>query len=66
MRCACRLTTYEAAEKVYISVGLYGEEFVEVTGGDLQPGDDISTTYEAADKKSSAQKNNRMGPPPRF
>ncbi len=56
----------QSAEKVYINVGLYGEEFVEVTGGDLQPGDDISTTYEAAEKKSSAQKNNRMGPPPRF
>lgn len=38
----------QSAEKVYISVGLYGEEFVEVTGGELQPGDDISTTYEAA------------------
>jgi len=39
------------AEKVYITVGLYGEEFVEVTGGNLNPGDDVSTTYEAAQKK---------------
>ncbi|MBR2774249.1 MAG: efflux RND transporter periplasmic adaptor subunit [Selenomonadaceae bacterium] len=38
----------DIAEKVYITVGLYGEEFVEVTGGGLNPGDDISTTYEAA------------------
>lgn len=54
----------QSAEKVYISVGLYGEELVEVTGGNLQPGDDISTTYEAAEKTSSAQNNRRrMGPP---
>ena len=54
----------QSAEKVYISVGLYGEELVEVTGGDLQPGDDISTTYEAAAKKSSTQSTRRGGPPP--
>ena len=41
----------DVAEKVYITVGLYGEEFVEVTGGNLNPGDDVSTTYEAAQKK---------------
>lgn len=40
----------DVAEKVYITVGLYGEEFVEVTGGGLNPGDDVSTTYEAAQK----------------
>ena len=55
----------DVAEKVYITVGLYGEESVEVTGGDLKPGDDISTTYEAAEKKSSAQGGRmRMGGPP--
>ena len=57
----------EVAEKVYVTVGLYGEESVEVTGGDLKPGDDISTTYEAAEKKSTSQGGGRMrmgGPPP--
>ncbi len=55
----------DVAEKVYITVGLYGEEFVEVTGGNLNAGDDVSTTYEAAEKKSSTQQNmRRMGPPP--
>ncbi len=44
----------DIAEKVYITVGLYGEEFVEVTGGNLNPGDDVSTTYEVA-KKTSTQ-----------
>jgi len=56
----------DVAEKVYITVGLYGEESVEVTGGDLQPGDDVSTTYEAAAKKTTTQ-GGRMrmsGPPP--
>ena len=55
----------DVAEKIYITVGLYGEEFVEVTGGNLNPGDDVSTTYEADAKKSSSQINlRRMGPPP--
>lgn len=55
----------DIAEKVYITVGLYGEEFVEVTGGNLNPGDDISTTYEAA-KVTTTQGgigSRRMGPP---
>lgn len=60
------------AEKVYITLGLYGEEFVEVTGGGLNEGDEISVTYEATEKKSSNQTNrggNPMrrgpgGPPP--
>ncbi|MBQ4403964.1 MAG: efflux RND transporter periplasmic adaptor subunit [Selenomonadaceae bacterium] len=43
----------DVVEKVYITVGLYGEEFVEVTGGNLNPGDDVSTTYEAAEKKTT-------------
>lgn len=55
----------DVAEKVYITVGLYGEESVEVTGGDLKPGDDVSTTYEAAEKKSTSQGGRmRMGGPP--
>ena len=45
----------DVAEKVYITVGLYGEEFVEVTGGNLNPGDEVSTTYEASEKKTSTQ-----------
>lgn len=54
----------DVAEKVYITVGLYGEEFVEVTSSTLNPGDDVSTTYEAGEKKSSSQSNRmRMGPP---
>lgn len=55
----------QVAEKVYITVGLYGTEFVEVTAGNLQVDDDISVTYKAAEKKSSTQKSSpRMGPPP--
>ncbi len=57
----------DVAEKVYITVGLYGEESVEVTGGDLKPGDDVSTTYEASAKKTTTQGGmggRRMPPPP--
>lgn len=62
----------DVAEKVYIKVGLYGEESVEVTDGDLQVGDNVSTTYEASAKKPSAQGGmgggmgggRHMGPPP--
>lgn len=58
----------EVAEKVHITVGLYGEDLVEVTGGDLKAGDDVSTTYEASAKTSAKnQRGARMGgPPPRF
>ena len=49
----------QSAEKVYITVGLYGEEFVEVASGDLQAGDDVSVTYQAAAKKTSTQSGNR-------
>lgn len=63
-----RITTdakgQQIAEKVYITVGLYGEEFVEVAQGNLNIDDDISVTYQAAEKKSSSQNNRRMGPPP--
>ncbi len=58
----------QTAEKVYIKVGLYGEESVEVTSGDLEAGDDVSTTYEADAKKTSNQSGmgggRRMGGPP--
>ena len=53
----------QVAEKVYITVGLYGEDFVEVASGDLKLDDDVSVTYQAAEKKSS-NNNSRMGPPP--
>ena len=60
----------DIAEKVYITVGLYGEEFVEVTGGNLNPGDEVSTTYEAAQKTSTQGGGmgggRRMGGPPPF
>lgn len=55
----------QIAEKVYVKIGLYGEDAVEVTGGDLKPGDDVSTTYEADAKKITTQGGgHRMGGPP--
>lgn len=58
----------DVADKVYVTVGLYGEDTVEVTGGDLKPGDDVSTTYQADAKKTTTQGGmgggHRMGPPP--
>ena len=56
----------QVAEKVYITVGLYGEEFVEVTQGNLKVDDDISVTYKAAEKKTYSGSGMRMGPPPRM
>ena len=64
----------DVAEKVYVTVGLYGEDLVEVTSGDLNSGDDVSTTYEAAEKIPSVQRGGfggmgggrRMGGPPPF
>ena len=55
----------DVAEKVYVTVGLYGDEFVEVSGGDLKVDDDVSVTY-VAQKKTSTQSNStrRAGPPP--
>ena len=50
----------QAAEKVYITIGLYGEDYVEVAKGDLKAGDEISTTYEA--KKTSGQSQRGGGP----
>lgn len=60
----------DVAEKVYITIGLYGEESVEITSGNLNPGDDISTTYEASKNKQTMQGGGgfgggrRMGGPP--
>ena len=56
---------HDVAEKVYVTIGLYGEEFVEVTANNLDVGDDISVTYQAAEKKTSNQNSGgrRMGGP---
>ncbi|MBO4401472.1 MAG: efflux RND transporter periplasmic adaptor subunit [Selenomonadaceae bacterium] len=51
----------QSAEKVYITIGIYGDEFVEVASGDLREGDDISVTYQAAAKTTSAQTGKNMG-----
>ena len=58
----------QSAEKVYLTLGLYGEEFVEVSTDQLKAGDDISVTYQAAEKKSSSNDSRRggMGGPPPF
>ena len=60
-----RVTTDEkgtqTAEKVYITIGLYGEDYVEVKKGNLNAGDEISTTYEAQ-LKSPTQGGARRGP----
>ena len=47
-------------EKIYITIGLYGEDYVEVVKGNLKVGDEISTTYEA--KKTSSNNSQRGGP----
>ena len=56
----------QTAENVYITIGLYGEDYVEVVKGDLKAGDDISTTYEAATKTSTSSggRGGPMGRPP--
>jgi len=56
----------QVAENVYITIGLYGEDYVEVVNGDLKPGDDVSVTYRAA-KTSTGSSGSRRGPmPPHF
>lgn len=58
---------HDSAEKVYITIGLYGEEFVEVAGGALNDGDDVSVTYQAAARASGNQGGGNRGgmrPPP--
>ena len=59
----------QSAEKVYITIGLYGEDYVEVVNGNLNPGDDISVTYKATKTASTGEGTRRSsigGPPPRF
>ncbi len=61
---------HDVAEKVYVTIGLYGEEFVEVTTNELDVGDDVSITYQAAEKKSTTnqsgggRRGGMGGPPP--
>ncbi|MBQ9486199.1 MAG: efflux RND transporter periplasmic adaptor subunit [Selenomonadaceae bacterium] len=61
-----RVTTDEQgkqdAEKVYITIGLYGEDYVEVKSGTLNAGDDISTTYEAQQSAPRQSGGGRRGP----
>ena len=60
------------AEKVYLTIGMYGEEYVEVSTDNLREGDDVSVTYKAAKtptNAASANNNSRrggMGGPPPF
>ena len=54
----------DTPEKVYVTVGLYGEEFVEITQGNLKVDDNISITYQAEQKKTSTNSSRRMGGPP--
>lgn len=57
----------QSAEKVYITIGLYGEDYVEVVSGNLNPGDDISVTYQAAKTSSTGGGGMSHGPMgPRF
>ena len=65
----------DVAEKVYVTAGLYGEEYVEVTpkvlstaegtSSTLREGDQVSVSYEAEAKKKTTSNNQprRMGPP---
>lgn len=54
----------ETAEKVYVTAGLYGAEYVEVVPkeGALNPNDDVSVSYEAEAKKASQSGQRRMPP----
>ena len=56
----------DTAEKIYLTVGMYGEEYVEVNTDQLMAGDDVSVTYQATAKKSSSNSGRRMGGPPPF
>ena len=58
-------TKSDVAEKVYVAVGLYGEEYVEITvkKGSLLDGDEVSISYEAEAKKTTQSSGGRrMGP----
>lgn len=49
------------SEKVYVQVGIYSNDYAEITGG-LNEGDKLVVSYKAAE--SSGKKNGRSGPPP--
>lgn len=57
----------DISEKIYVTAGLYGEEYVEITpkSGTLNSGDEVSVSYEAEEKKKAAASGGqrRMGPP---
>ena len=57
----------DIAEKIYVTAGLYGEEYVEITpkSGGLDVNAEVSVSYEAEQKKSSSNNGGgrRMGPP---
>ena len=59
-------TKSDVAEKVYVSVGLYGEEYVEINvkSGSLLDGDEVSISYEAEAKKVQQQNNQPRRMPP--
>ncbi|MBQ9480345.1 MAG: efflux RND transporter periplasmic adaptor subunit [Selenomonadaceae bacterium] len=56
-------TKSDVAERVYVSAGLYGDEYVEITvkKGSLLDGDEVSISYEAEAKKTQSNPR-RMGP----
>ena len=58
-------TKSDMAERVYVSAGLYGEEYVEIAvkKGTLLDGDEVSVSYEAEAKKATQNMPRRMGPP---
>ena len=57
-------TKSDVAERVYVSAGLYGDEYVEITvkKGSLVDGDEVSINYEAEAKKTTQGNQRRMGP----
>ena len=57
-------TKSDVAERIYVSAGLYGEEYVEISvkKGSLLEGDAVSVSYEAELKKSAQSNQRRMGP----
>ncbi|MBR1580331.1 MAG: efflux RND transporter periplasmic adaptor subunit [Selenomonadaceae bacterium] len=57
-------TKSDAAERVYVAAGLYGDEYVEITvkKGSLLDGDEVSISYEAEAKKAAQNTPRRMGP----
>ena len=59
-------TKSDVAERIYVSSGLYGDEYVEIAvkKGSLLDGDEVSVSYEAEAKKAAQQNmQRRMGPP---